>query len=282
MALKKAGKGYRVLGLGRNAARLKAAKKLGAIDEYFTDWTQGVQDADVVVICTPVNLTAPAVGIILPFLKPGAVITDAGSVKGCVHKEVAETMRLCKSSVVSRKSFGSQLTTHNLQLPVFVGSHPMAGSEKTGVNAARKDLYRGATVVITAEKAKPKAVAVVEKLWRDAGGKIVRMSAAEHDKLVAVTSHLPHAVAFSLCSLADKKAAKVIAGSFKDMTRIAGSNPADWAVISSCNKEELGNAIDGLINKLKVIKSGLSSPKKIEKLFAAGKLARQKLLNNTK
>lgn len=272
MALRKSRKGYRVVGLGRNTARLKAARRLGAVDRFTTDWVAGVKDADIVVICTPVDLAAKALKRILPGLKKGAVVTDAGSVKGCVLKEVNNILDRLPSNVS--------------RLPVFVGSHPMAGSEKTGVDAARKDLFDGATVVLTPEKAAPRqAVSAVERLWKDAGARTVRMPASVHDRIVAATSHLEHALAFALSSLVGETGRehagteKLLAGSFRDMTRIAGSNAADWAVICSANSRELKGALDKMIRRLSEIRRGASNRRKLEKIFLQGKNARQKLLN---
>ncbi|MFH1367537.1 MAG: prephenate dehydrogenase/arogenate dehydrogenase family protein [Elusimicrobiota bacterium] len=272
MALRKSGKGYSVTGLGRNIGRLRSAKRLGAVDEYSIDWETGVKNADIIVICTPVDLVAAAVKKIFRRVKSGAVITDAGSVKGSVLKEVNGILDPGPRTLA----------------PVFVGSHPMAGSEKTGVGAAKRDLFRGASVVLTPERKTPgRAVAAVEKLWRDAGAVTVKMTAGEHDRIVAATSHLPHAIAFTLSSLVGKtaksngKAGQLLAGSFRDMTRIAGSNAADWAVISAANGKELNKAISEIIKKLREVGKNVTNRRKLEKIFMQGKIARQKLLNKT-
>jgi prephenate dehydrogenase len=267
MALKKnAGKKYHVTGVGRNPAKLKAAKRLGAVDAFTTDLKEGVKDADIIVICLPVHLITPTVKKILPFIKPGAVITDAGSVKGSIIKEVRKVLPASKRS------------------NVFIGAHPMAGSERSGVKAARAELYKGATVVIDAS-AHSKAADDVIAMWKTAGAKIVRMNSAAHDRAVALISHLPHAMAFSLCSLSEKlkktnpQISKLIAGSFKDMTRIADSNPADWASICGANKLEISKAIDMFIKELIAVKKVLKNTAALEKRFEKAKTARRKLIN---
>ena len=220
------------------------------------------------VICLPVNLTAKTVKDIAPFLKPGAVITDAGSTKEEVLKGV--------SSVVRRP--GGKI--------FFVGGHPLAGSEKSGVSAAKADLFRGASVVISGTKGVPRDKAgLVENMWKKAGAVIVRMEAAEHDRAVSATSHLPHIIAFCECLLVndldrkDGRVKRLLAGSFKDMTRIADSNPADWAVICSSNRRELSNSLEAFIKRLKEAKKNLGNSGKLEKMFSRAKTARQKLLN---
>jgi prephenate dehydrogenase len=263
MALRLKRRRYRVIGLGRNLAKLKKAKRFGAVDGFTTDWAAGASDADIVVVCTPVDLIAPSVKKILPYLKPGAVVTDAGSVKGSVVKEVDALGKV-----------------------TFVGSHPMTGLEKSGVDFATPVLYKDATVVLTPErKSAKRAVKAVRMMWADAGAKIITLDADRHDAVAALTSHLPHVIAFSLAlavSKLNKKkpvAAKMLAGSFRDITRVADSNPSDWAGICSANSKEVSNAIDVFIKELRSAKKHISDKRKTERLFAEARSARRKLLN---
>jgi len=265
---KKAGGKYFVTGVGRNTLKLKAAKKMGAVDAFSTDIKDGVKDADIIVICTPVHLTAGLVKKILPFIKPGAVITDAGSVKGSVIKEVEKVF-----------------TAYRLPLTaVFIGAHPMAGSERSGIGAARAGLYEGAAVAVI-KNSNSKASGAVIKMWRDAGGRIIEMSPEAHDRAVALVSHLPHVLAFGMSGLAGalSKAipalSSLAAGSFKDITRVADSNPADWASICGANKKEVSKSIDKLVAGLKAVKTKLNDPAALEIIFERSRLARQKLLN---
>lgn len=263
---------YKVVGVGRNIKKLKLAKKLGAVDEYTIDWEYGVKDADIVVICTPVNLVAPTLKKLLPFLKPNAIITDVGSVKGSIIKGVNSVLR--KNKVPGRGA------------PVFIGAHPLAGSEKAGVKFAKRNLYNKAAVVITHNlKAPQKAVNEIKRMWQSAGADVLFIKSDVHDRIVALISHLPHILAFSLCSAVgrlntqDNRTSKLLAGSFRDMTRIADSSPTDWSVICQNNHKELDKIVGDFVKQLLAIKKKLASQKQIEKVFQEAKLARQKLLN---
>jgi prephenate dehydrogenase len=266
---KKAEDKYFVTGIGRNSEKLKNAKKIGAVDACTTDIKGGVKDADIIVICTPVHLIAPMVKRILPFLKPGAFITDAGSVKGSVTKEVNKILATCPLPLAT----------------AFVGAHPMAGSEKSGISEAKAGLYDGAvTVLVKGKYANKAALNEIKEIWKTAGAKTIEMTAQAHDRAVALISHLPHVIAFTLCGLAGKldkaspNLSRLAAGSFKDLTRIAGSNPADWASICSANKSELSEAADIFIKELTAVKHILHNPGALEKRFKKAKTARQKLL----
>lgn len=273
LALRKnAPRKYHITALGRNRTKLRIAKKLKAADVVTIDTATGVKDADIVVICTPVNLIAATVKKILPFVKPGAVITDAGSVKAPVLKEV-------KKVFLSSKRY-----TLNAN---FVGAHPMAGSEKYGIKAAKAGLYKGAAVVLTPEKnTSRKALNNVMTMWKDAGARILCMDPAAHDKIVALVSHLPHVIAFNLCSALQKlssknhSAPKLAAGSFNDLTRVASSNPRDWAVICGANRTELSKAIDSFIKELVAVKLSLNNPSELEQRFTGSGTARRKLLHS--
>jgi prephenate dehydrogenase len=275
LALKsKAGRKYRVTAVGRNPVKLRLAKKMRAADSFTTDIGEGVSGADIIVVCTPVDLIAPTVKKLLPFVKPGAVITDAGGAKGRVVKDVKKLFAAAKGPGRSAS---------------FVGAHPMAGSEKYGITAAKAGLYASATVALTPEKATPKkAVAEVAGMWKAAGAKVVYMSPAEHDRIVALVSHLPHVLAFNLNLALEKLergipgAARLAAGSFRDMTRIASSNTRDWAVICGANRAEIAKAIDGFIKELMTVKKILANTGKAEERFEKAKAARQKLLNIVK
>ena len=273
LALKsRAGRKYRVTAVGRNIVKLKLAKKMRAADSFTTDMAEGVRNADIIVICTPVDLIAPTVKKILPFVKPGTVITDVGSVKGSVLKDV-------KNVFLSAKRYALYAN--------FVGAHPMAGSEKYGIAAAKPGLYASATVALAPERSTPKkALAEVANMWKAAGAKIVYMSPAEHDRTVALVSHLPHVMAFNLNIALEKLerdipgAARLAAGSFRDMTRIAASNTRDWAVICGANRIEIAKAIDCFVKELTAVKRILADTGKAEKRFEKAKAARQKLLHS--
>lgn len=271
MALRRAG-GFRVTGVGRHEKKLRLAKKLGAVDDLAIDLARGVRDADIVVLCTPVDVTAATVAKILPHIKDGAVLTDAGSIKGGVHRALEPILKNFRAKT-GKKIY-------------FVGGHPMAGAEKSGVAFADGRIYRGASVVISVEPGAPaRAGDTVRRMWRKAGARLMDISPAEHDRMVAFASHLPHVLAFALCravfsaSRCDPRTKEVLASSFRDMTRVADSNPRDWAVICSGNKKELVRAIDRCIRELKTLRDGTGNSARLEKAFSEAKSARQKLLH---
>ncbi|MBN1621932.1 MAG: prephenate dehydrogenase/arogenate dehydrogenase family protein [Endomicrobiales bacterium] len=266
LALKRRRAPYNVIGVGRNIKKLKLAKKLGAVDGYTLDWSSGVKDSDIIVVCTPVDIIASTIKRIKPFLKKRAIITDVGSVKGSVLKEIK---RLDPKKMLC-----------------FVGAHPLAGLEKNGVKHAKNDLYTGAAVVIAADSpASGNAIAEIKRMWGSAGADVIAMNSGVHDKIVAVTSHMPHVLAYGLSSAVfslakrNKNVSKLLAGSFRDLTRIADSNPNDWAAICGKNHIELNKALGSYINQLSKIRKELYSQRKLEKVFKEAKLARQKLLN---
>ena len=265
MALRSSGK-YLVTGVGRDGRKLALARRCGAIDYGTMDFRAGVSNADIVVIATPVDVISSVAGKIGAHVKQGAVITDVGSVK----EEITDNMRLL---------FPGRYPA------VFIGAHPLAGLEKNGVRFACNDLYRGSWVVLTpGEKAPRPSVRMIEALWHDCGARTVVMTPHEHDRLVAVTSHLPHVLAFALSNAAaeshelNRATAKLLAGSFRDMTRIADSNARDWAAICGMNRDELVSAIDTFIGRLGYVKKCLRSPQKLAHFFENGKSARRRLL----
>lgn len=267
LALRRAG-GYRVIGVGRHPAKLRAALRRKAVDTVTVDMGAGVRDADIIVICSPVDTIAPLTAAVLPHCKAGAIITDAGSVKATVLRDVARVFTAANRRV---------------RVPVsFVGAHPMAGLEKNGIAAADERLYRGATVVVAgAVNAAPRQIEAVARMWRDAGGRVCRMSPAEHDTVVALTSHLPHAIAYSFSALAGAlmrahpAARQVTAGSFKDLTRVAASDPRDWARICRANGSAVARAIDDLVRALSMVKKNLGRQARLEQQFAKGHRARR-------
>lgn len=245
MAAKRRGIARHVIGIGRTEQKLMRAKILGAIDEYSLDIENAADQADLLVLCTPVQLVAPTLQRMAASLKSGAIITDAGSTK-------REIVAAC-DAVVPDGCF-------------FVGGHPMAGSEQTGVDAARADLFAGATYVLT-----PGANTDLTALGRmtefavGLGARVEILSPEEHDEAVAVISHLPHAIASALMQLAEDshrrtgKTFALAAGSFRDLTRIADSSPELWRDICLTNSDSLSEAISNLQESLSNLKSALQS-----------------------
>lgn len=229
-----------VAGFVRRAASLQECERAGALDFATTDLLAAVWDADLVILCTPLAQMRPLVKQMLPALKRGAVVTDVGSVKSSVVRDV-ETL-IAKA--------GAR----------FVGSHPMAGSERTGVGAARADLFTNAWCVITPTKRTNRAAQRrVEAFWRALDCRLLRLAAGPHDALVARSSHLPQLVAATLANLvldprAPRAQSALCAGGFRDTTRIASGSPEMWRDIAVANRLELTRALDRFLRDLNLVR----------------------------
>lgn len=227
LALKKADLCQNIIGIGRKEEKLQQALKLGAVDSVVTDIYFGVKRADMVILAVPVNSIIEIATQMTPYLKMGAIVMDAGSSKGKIVRKI--TPSLSESEVY------------------FVGTHPLAGSEESGIEVAKADLFEGAVCIITPiPQTNEEAISVVRTLWEGVGAKTVEMSPEEHDELIASSSHLPHIVAYSLVDLIkqqDKKILPLLASGFKDTTRIASSSPEMWRDICLSNQEQILKAI---------------------------------------
>ncbi len=262
LALKSAGHAKQVVGVGRSQSNLDDALRLGVIDEAFQDVAQGVAGADMVILAVPVGATESVCRALQPALDPKAVLTDVGSVKGEVIRQV-------------EAAFGA--------LPAqFVPGHPIAGTENSGAAAAFDSLYQGRRVLLTPTAvSSEEAVAAVRTMWEVAGAEVECMDAAQHDKVLALTSHLPHMLAFGLVdSLAKQEESQRIfryaAGGFRDFTRIAGSDPAMWRDICLNNRDALLDAMDIYLADLARIRSAIEQGEAdtLHDIFARARAAR--------
>ena len=231
-----------VAGFVRRVASLKDCEKAGAVDFATTDLLAAVWNADLVILCTPLAQMRPLAEQFLPALKRGAVVTDVGSVKASVVREL--------------ESLVAKAGAH------FVGSHPMAGGEKTGVGAASADLFVNAVCVVTpTRKSKPAAVRKVEQFWKSLGARVLKMPPARHDLFVSHTSHLPHVIAATLTNTVLKTGRKteraLLATGFRDTTRIASGSPTMWRDIAIANRKNLANSISKVIHDLKKLQANL-------------------------
>ena len=225
LALKRAGFVKEVVGCSRRETHLQQAVELGVIDRYETDMAKAVEGADLVFLSVPLGAMQSVMQAIKPGLAADTVITDGGSAKGCIVED-------------ARAAFGA--------LPEgLVPGHPIAGTEKSGVEAAFPDLYQDRRIIITPlETSDPEAVALVQAMWEAAGAHVEKMNVEHHDEVLAATSHLPHMLAFGLVdSLARMKDNDEIfryaAGGFRDFTRIASSDPVMWRDICIHNQVAL-------------------------------------------
>ncbi len=236
-----------VVGYGHRKATLDRALEIGAIDEAAGELEAAVLDADLVILCTPVGMFSEILRTIAGKLKAGAIVTDVGSTKRSV---VAEAAR------------------HLPKGAHFVGSHPMAGSEKRGVEFARTDLLAGALCILTPDgSTDAKALAAVEEFWRTLGMHTTRMTPAEHDAALAGVSHLPHAVAAALVAMQRPEALKLCGKGFLDATRIAGGDGGLWRDIFIDNADQVRAALGELREMLAKFET-LLDPEKGEELRA--------------
>ncbi|GMT48911.1 MAG: prephenate dehydrogenase [bacterium] len=224
LALKARFQDIQVLGMGRTKAKLEKAVHYKAIDSYDLSYEKGVQDCDIVIIATPVATIVPVFQRIQSCLKRDAVVTDVGSTKVSICKAIEENVKY----------------RH-----LFVGSHPMAGSENTGVESARADLYLDSTVVIIENSYHGDQIKRVESFWKALGAQTIKMTPEQHDRLTAYTSHLPHVVATCLSytlsqSLTDEDLkVRVFGNGLVDTTRIAEGDPEIWLDILITNRDHL-------------------------------------------
>lgn len=257
LALRAAGFTGLRLGIGRRMSSLEKAIAYDAVDEVTCDVAQGVANADLVILGTPIGMFEPLLRQMAPALSPNALITDVASTK-------MEVVRLT-SKLLPR-------TVH------FVGSHPMAGSEKTGVEYARADLFEDALCLITPTRTTlPETVRQIEWFWRRLGGRTSILSPRKHDRLLARISHLPHGVATALVQIARGQQAIDLAGpGFGDSTRIASGDPAMWTDIFRTNSKSMIESIDMLIAELQRLRGRLAKDdaQAIEKWLASGKTTR--------
>jgi prephenate dehydrogenase len=221
LALRRAKAARRIIGVGRSAAHLQKAIARGAIDQLVLESAGELPEVDLVIVCTPVDHVAKHITWWAGSAANGALLTDAGSTKARIVADV-----------------DAQLQGHNPRGARFIGSHPLAGSEKAGVEHAREDLFDGRIVVITpTNHTPPSAVEEVEVLWKSLGAGVVSMSPSVHDDAVASTSHLPHVIASALAAVTPSDLLKLAAGGWLDTTRIAAGDVALWQQILLENRE---------------------------------------------
>jgi prephenate dehydrogenase len=255
MALRQRGLAQQVVGLGRDDARLNLARKSGAITASTTQVEEAAKSADLVVICTPVKFLFEHVQMVTQHCSPTTLITDAGSTKLNLVQQVE-----------------AELPSAN-----FVGSHPLAGSDRSGVEHASGDLFEGRTVVVTPTEASPEhSVTQLTDFWESLGAHVVRMLPAQHDRALARTSHLPHVLASALAALTREDELRLTAGGWLDTTRIAAADAELWQQILLDNKQNVAAEIGNLCQKLNEFKSALdgNDSETIKRLLAAGKQRR--------
>jgi prephenate dehydrogenase len=262
LAVKRRRLAREVAGFVRRRASLRDCEKAGAVDYATTDLLAAVSNADLVILCTPLAQMRSLAEQFRPALKRGAVVTDVGSVKAGVLRELESLVQ---------KSGGH-----------FVGSHPMAGAEKTGVAAARADLFENAVCVVTPTgKTSKAAQRKVSRFWKSVGSRVLELPAETHDALVSRSSHLPHTVAASLANLVlnpanPKHQSALCATGFRDTTRIASGSPEMWRDIALSNRKNLAKSLGAFISELQKFQRTLKNAdaKAISKFFETAKSRR--------
>ncbi len=243
LAIKKRRLAEMVIGYVRRPASIAECEGARAVDHATLDLSEAIANADLVVLCTPLAQMRALVDQMAPRLKRGAVVTDVGSVKGEVVRELEPLL--------------ARTGAH------FVGSHPMAGAEKTGVAAARGDLFDNAVCVLTpTPRTNRAALRKVEQLWQAVGARLLQLAPDAHDELVSRSSHLPHVIAAELANFVLDPAhpepqPMLCANGFRDTTRIASGSPEMWRDIALANRENLATALDTFIKQLQTFKRQL-------------------------
>ena len=263
LALKAAGEVEEVVGFGRSIATLTQALELGIIDRLGVNPGQEVADADLVLIATPVGQMSEIMARIAPYLGADTVVTDGGSTKSDVV-------------AAARAAFGERIGQ-------FVPAHPIAGAENSGAAAARADLYRERKVVLTPlPENSVLNVARVRSAWEWCGALIHELSPAEHDRVFAAVSHLPHLLSFALVhDLAVRENSDLFftfaASGFRDFTRIAASHPEMWRDISLANREALLDELDRYRAQLDEVRVALAAGdgSRLEEIFDTARTARR-------
>lgn len=255
-----------IIGIGRGEANLRKAVELGVVDRYVTDVRSGVEGADMVFLATPVRTIVGLVAEIAGELSPGCIVTDGGSVK---EEIVVQCQRL-----MSPGTF-------------FVGGHPIAGTEHSGVEASFSSLYKGRRCIITpSPETDQDALEKVVRMWQLAGSEVVLMDAAKHDRVLAAISHLPHMVAYALVNAVggydrfEESILKYSAGGFRDFTRIASSDPVMWRDIALMNRDSLLEMMDFFSDHLSRLREMVErgDGAALEEFFARSKEQRDAIL----
>ena len=253
-----------VIGVGRDASRLEAAKHAGLIDEGSTNVAEVARRASLIVFCTPVERVAEGVRTALAGFASHSpltprplplLLTDAGSVKGPICAELAD-------------------------VPNFLGAHPIAGSHRQGFEAADANLFEGKLCVLTPQaSASASDLARLERFWQSVGMRTVRMTPADHDRALAMTSHLPHVVAAALAGTLTPENRPLTGSGFRDTTRVAAGDPALWTGILLNNAAHVMDGLEELQQRLEAFRMAikLGNADVLKRLLQEGQRSRERL-----
>ena len=245
----------------------KKVIKLRIVDDSSSDTKKMVKDSDLIIICIPLSSYEDVISKIKNSLKNGAILTDVGSVKNKIIYSVEKNI------------------PKNIS---WISSHPIAGTEESGPDSGFSELFKNRWCILTpSNQAKDKDIKLLETFWKKIGSKVDIMDAKQHDYILAITSHIPHLIAYNIVNttlnIKKKKEYDIIkysAGGLRDFTRIAASNPIMWRDIFIQNKKNTSKMIDKFINNLKDLKKAIKNKdgKKLEKIFTKTKRIRQKIV----
>lgn len=267
---KKKGIAKSIVGFGRNETNLIKAANLGIIDKYSIDLNQAVDNADFVLLATPIGSLLPLVRSMIPSLKKESIVSDVGSVKG---RLVTDLENALPDDVY------------------FVGAHPIAGTEKSGADNSFAELFEGAKCILTPTGVTNKnALNMVKEIWKIMGSEIIEMDPHNHDKIMAAVSHLPHVIAYAITSLMlelQQEWPNILSYSgagFRDFTRIASSHPAIWRDICEHNSKALIKTIERYETTLSQFKNLIKEKNwlVLEKTMADAKNLRDNFYAGTK
>lgn len=237
LALRQRNLAERVIGIGRRQTSLRTARRVGAVTNTSIDLAKGVAEAELIVVCTPVGRIVEHVRQVAAHCPEGALITDAGSTKQTIVEALDGTL------------------PRGVR---FLGSHPVAGSEKAGCAHATADLFEGRVAILTPTlNTRAEDYDHLEQLWTHLGSVVLQMSPAEHDRALALTSHLPHAVASVLASMLPESLFRLTGAGFHDTTRIASGDAELWQQIFLANRTNLLAALDQYAHRLHVLRTAL-------------------------
>ncbi len=233
-----------IVGFGSRAATLETARRRGAITEIAADAKAAVAQADLVVLCAPVALIADLARTINPLCRPGTLITDVGSTKRDIVRDL--------DAASAEPGWNRQVR--------FIGSHPLAGNEKSGPEHATADLFVNRTVVVTpSANTRDEDLRAIVEFWKALGAKVREMSPEEHDRAVAATSHLPHLVAAAIAGSTPEEYVSLTGSGWQDTTRIAAGDPALWRQIMLANRDNLSTCLKQLSTRLSEWQQALSA-----------------------
>ncbi len=237
LALRKFGLAEKIIGIGRRQASLRIARRVGAVTNTTVDLAKGVVEAELVIVCTPVGRIVDDVREVARNCPPNTLITDVGSTK---------------QPIVAALDVGLSRGCR------FLGGHPLAGSEKSGAGNANAQLFDGRLAILTPTRnTRAEDFDLIEELWEGLGAVVMQMSADEHDRAVAITSHLPHLAAAALAAAVPESLFRLSGTGILDTTRLAAGDPELWRQILTLNREHVLSALEKYGAKLAALHAAL-------------------------